>query len=140
MRVRRGLCCPARWSSAWEQRKLGELGSLHRGKRFTADDFVDEGGVPCIHYGEIYTHYGAVADKVVSCVRDDMAGDLGYAEPGDLVIDRSLSGVDIPVPSLPEQRRIGALFSSLDSLITLHQRELELLKKVKKYPLEKMLV
>lgn len=46
MRVRRGLWCPTKWSSAWEQRKLGELGSLHRGKRFTADDFVDEGGCP----------------------------------------------------------------------------------------------
>ena len=30
----------------------------------------------------------------------------------------------LPVPSLPEQRAIGALFSHLDHLITLHQREL----------------
>jgi len=29
----------------------------------------------------------------------------------------------IPVPSLPEQHKIGALFAKLDSLITLHQRE-----------------
>ena len=29
----------------------------------------------------------------------------------------------IVVPSLPEQRAIGSLFSRLDSLITLHQRE-----------------
>ena len=32
----------AGFTDPWEQRKLGELGSLHRGKRFTADDFVDE--------------------------------------------------------------------------------------------------
>ena len=29
----------------------------------------------------------------------------------------------IPVPSLPEQHKVGALFAKLDSLITLHQRE-----------------
>ena len=46
----------------------------------------------------------------------------------------------LPVPSLSEQRAIGALFSRLDSLITLHQRELETLKNVKKALLEKMFV
>ena len=43
-------------------------------------------------------------------------------------------------PSLVEQRAIGALFSRLDHLITLHQRELETLKNVKKSLLEKMFV
>ena len=42
--------------------------------------------------------------------------------------------------SVAEQCKIGALFSSLDSLITLHQRELELLKNIKKSMLEKMFV
>ena len=52
----------------------------------------------------------------------------------------TLERVVFPMPSLAEQRRIGALFSSLDSLITLHQRELELLKNIKKSMLEKMFV
>lgn len=43
-------------------------------------------------------------------------------------------------PSLPEQRQIGALFARLDSLITLHQRKLELLKSAKKSLLEGMFV
>ena len=35
----------------------------------------------------------------------------------------ALAKVDLPVPSLPEQRAIGSLFAHLDSLITLHQRK-----------------
>ena len=39
-----------------------------------------------------------------------------------------------------EQRRIGTFFSRLDSLITLHQRKLELLQNIKKSLLDKMFV
>ena len=47
---------------------------------------------------------------------------------------------EILVPSLPEQRQIGAFFDCLDSLITLHQRKLELLRNIKKSMLDKMFV
>ena len=47
---------------------------------------------------------------------------------------------EILVPSLPEQRRIGAFFDRLNSLITLHQRKLELLRNIKKSMLDKMFV
>ena len=46
----------------------------------------------------------------------------------------------LPLPSLSEQRRIGKFFSRLDSLITLHQRKLELLRNIKKSMLDKMFV
>ena len=42
--------------------------------------------------------------------------------------------------SVEEQRRIGAFFDCLDSLITLHQRKLELLRNIKKSMLDKMFV
>ena len=48
--------------------------------------------------------------------------------------------IEIPVPSLAEQKRIGAFFKSLDNLITLHQRELEKLRNIKQSCLEKMFV
>ena len=41
-------------------------------------------------------------------------------------------------PTIDEQRKIGEYFSSLDNLITLHQRELDSLKKLKKSLLQKM--
>ncbi|MCI4128352.1 restriction endonuclease subunit S [Bacillus paralicheniformis] len=43
-------------------------------------------------------------------------------------------------PNLEEQKKIGAFFQQLDNLITLHQRELEALKKTKKAFLQKMFV
>ena len=46
----------------------------------------------------------------------------------------------ICMPSVPEQERIGLFFESLDNLITLHQRELEKLKKIKLSMLENMFV
>lgn len=48
-------------------------------------------------------------------------------------------GISMPV-SENEQRRIGGFFDLLDSLITLHQRKLELLRNIKKSMLDKMFV
>ena len=47
---------------------------------------------------------------------------------------------EIYMPSIGEQKLIGAQFDQLDNLITLHQRELEILKNLKKAMLEKMFV
>ena len=45
------------------------------------------------------------------------------------------------IPSnINEQAAIGTYFTALDSLITLHQRELEKLQNIKKSMLEKMFV
>ena len=46
--------------------------------------------------------------------------------------------VEIPVPSLDEQSKVGRYFSNLDNLITLHQRKYNKLLNVKKSMLEKM--
>lgn len=59
------------------------------------------------------------------------------AQPGIYLGDLS----EIPVvisKSKDEQRKIGSYFANLDNLIILHQRKLEMLKKVKKSMLEKM--
>lgn len=48
--------------------------------------------------------------------------------------------VNIQIPSLAEQRKIGIFFYSLDRLITLHQRKLETYKKLKKGLLQKMFI
>ena len=50
----------------------------------------------------------------------------------------SLSKFDVLIPEINEQTKIGAFFSKLDNLITLHQRKYEKLKNVKKSMLEKM--
>ncbi len=64
---------------------LGEIGTFVRGRRFTKADFVED-GVGCIHYGEIYTHFGTSAKEVMSRVRPEMRSGLRFAKPGDVVI------------------------------------------------------
>ncbi len=51
-----------------------------------------------------------------------------------------LQGIKISFPSHPEQEKINSFFRDLDRLITLHQRELEKLRNIKKACLEKMFV
>lgn len=47
---------------------------------------------------------------------------------------------NVLVPAIEEQSKIGAYFANLDSLITLHQRELEILKNLKKTCLKRMFI
>lgn len=49
-----------------------------------------------------------------------------------------LKNITLTVPSKEEQIRIGAYFSDLDTLITLHQRKCDETKELKKYMLQKM--
>ena len=64
---------------------MGEIGNFVRGRRFTKNDVVED-GIPSIHYGEIYTHYGVAASSAISHVRAEMAKQLRYAQPNDVVI------------------------------------------------------
>ena len=64
---------------------MGEIGEFFRGRRFTKADYAED-GVACIHYGELYTHYGTSATRVLSHVRGDLAANLRFAQPGDIVM------------------------------------------------------
>lgn len=64
---------------------LGDKGKFTRGKRFVKNDMLSE-GFPCIHYGEMYTHYNIWAEKTKSFVSHDLASKLRVAEHGDVVI------------------------------------------------------
>ena len=52
----------------------------------------------------------------------------------------NIKNAEVMIPKQEEQEVIGAYFRNLDNLITLHQRELEKLKNIKKSCLEKMFV
>ena len=70
---------------AWKP--LGEVGEFQRGKRFVKKDIVPE-GIPCIHYGEMYTHYGVWAIESKSFLRKDLVSNknLRVAQKGDVVM------------------------------------------------------
>jgi type I restriction enzyme, S subunit len=72
-----------RGSTQW--RAMGEAGAFIRGRRFTKGDVVSD-GIGSIHYGEIYTEYGTWATEAVSRVRAELAPNLRFAHPGDVVI------------------------------------------------------
>ena len=48
--------------------------------------------------------------------------------------------IEVRIPSVDEQKKIGLYFDSLDNLITLHQRKCDELKKMKKYMLQNMFI
>ena len=57
------------------------------------------------------------------------------------VSGKQMANMELMMPkTLVEQKTIGQYFASIDNLITLHQRELEKLKNIKKACLEKMFV
>ena len=63
------------------------IGEFQRGKRFVKTDLISE-GVPTIHYGEMYTHYGTWAEKTISFVSDELvkSKNLRKAQKGEIVI------------------------------------------------------
>lgn len=64
---------------------LGELGTFTRGNGLQKKDFTRE-GIGCIHYGQIYTRFGAFADKTLTYVNRELASHLLQVEKGNLVI------------------------------------------------------
>jgi len=48
--------------------------------------------------------------------------------------------IDVPVPEIEEQKKIGSFFKQLNDTITLHQRKLDLLKDQKKAFLQQMFI
>ncbi len=67
--------------------KLGEIGEFQRGKRFVKTDMISE-GVPCIHYGEMYTHYGIWANKTKSFLSKELVDSkkLRLAKKNDVIM------------------------------------------------------
>ncbi len=65
--------------------KMSEIGAFIRGKRFVRTDIVND-GVPCIHYGDMYTYYGLYATQSKGRLRSELASKMRYAQKNDVVI------------------------------------------------------
>ena len=184
------------FTDAWEQRKLGEIGSVSMCRRIFKEQTSETGDIPFYKIGT----FGADPDAFISReLFEEYKSKYPYPQKGDILISASGSigrtvefagnneyfqdsnivwlnhderlsnpflkcfysvvkwaGIEgstikrlyndnilntvICMPSVPEQKRIGLFFENLDNLITLHQRELEKLKNLKKACLEKMFV
>ena len=68
-----------------EYKTLGEIGTFTRGNGLQKKDFT-ESGVGCIHYGQIYTHYGFYTTQTKSFVDESLAHKLTKVQKGNLII------------------------------------------------------
>lgn len=73
--------------------KMSEIGTFVRGNGLQKKDFT-ENGVPCIHYGQIYTYYGTFATNTKSFVNEETAKKCKKAHTGDLVFATVSENVD----------------------------------------------
>ena len=68
-----------------EYKPLSEIATITRGGSLQKKDFT-ESGVPCIHYGQIYTKYGLFTDKTFTFVSETTALRQKKAVTGDIVM------------------------------------------------------
>ena len=84
-----------------------------------------------VSFWKYYIHYEPVMRKILVC--STKAGTMmNELVPSDFFAQSIL------VPSAEEQEKIGEYFATLDNLITLHQRKLDIVKQYKQGMLQKM--
>ena len=113
--------------------------------------YADKGSVLVTLQGSIgrvaVTQYGAFVDRTVLIfdkyngnidkmfwayiIKEKFIDEAKKAPGGTIktITKEALSAFDLILPNYDEQNKIGEYFSTLDYLITLHQRKLKLLKK-----------
>jgi len=77
-----------RKADRWEEKRLGEVASFFKGKGISKAEIATNGRRPCIRYGELYTRYGEVIDKVFSRTDADDA-ELFFSRSNDVIIPGS---------------------------------------------------
>ena len=73
--------------------ELGALGDIIRGNGLQKKDFQDV-GVPCIHYGQIYTYYGIETERTKSFINSELARKLQKAKTSDLIVATTSENVE----------------------------------------------
>ncbi|MBT3189773.1 MAG: restriction endonuclease subunit S [Gammaproteobacteria bacterium] len=76
-----------------EWKTIAEVGELVRGNGLPKADFT-ESGVPAIHYGQIYTHYGLSTVSTKSFVSLETATKLKKVDKGDVVITNTSENLE----------------------------------------------
>ena len=72
----------------WEETTLEKIGTFLKGKGISKADIVCDGQIPCVRYGELYTHYGEVISKVISATNIDV-NNLVLSKANDVLIPAS---------------------------------------------------
>ena len=68
----------------WEVKRLGDVGTFLKGRGVKKDE-AESGGLPCIRYGEIYTHHNDYIRTFKSRISPDVAATATRLRQGDLL-------------------------------------------------------
>ncbi|ENU21750.1 hypothetical protein F993_03672 [Acinetobacter proteolyticus] len=74
--------------AGWKLKKLGNIANFLKGKGISKADIDENGITPCIRYGELYTTYNEVIDKVLSRTNIPI-NNLIYSKVNDVIIPSS---------------------------------------------------
>ena len=75
-------------SGEWEEKKLGEIAEILKGKGISKSDIVENGKLPCIRYGELYTDYQETITRIKSYTNLN-AENLVLSKANDVIIPAS---------------------------------------------------
>jgi type I restriction enzyme S subunit len=72
----------------WEEKRLGDISVIFKGKGISKDDITSDGQIECIRYGELYTVYRETITKVYSKTNCP-SKDLILSKKHDVIIPAS---------------------------------------------------
>ncbi|MGF6376937.1 type I restriction enzyme S subunit [Clostridiales Family XIII bacterium PM5-7] len=73
--------------------RLDDIATIKRGGNFQKKDFC-ESGVPCIHYGQIYTRFDSSATETITFISNSTAEKSQFAEPNDVIMAVTSENID----------------------------------------------
>ncbi|NJC29459.1 type I restriction enzyme S subunit [Xanthomonas arboricola] len=72
------------FSRKWEVKRLGDLGVFMKGSGIRKDE-AQSGVLPCVRYGELYTHHHDLIRSFNSCISQEVAKSATRIRAGDLL-------------------------------------------------------
>lgn len=75
-------------AEGWEATTLGTVAKFYKGKGISKSDITINGHLPCIRYGELYTHYNEIINSIVSYT-ELLSDDLVLSQINDVIIPAS---------------------------------------------------
>ena len=98
----------------WEEKRLGEVFGVIRGKGISKEQLVDNGETKCILYGQLYTTYNEVVFDVLSRT-DTNEGVLSMK--GDLLVPSSTTTTGIDLANVTALNEEGVLLGGDISIL-----------------------
>lgn len=75
-------------AEGWEDTTLGDIAEFYKGKGISKSDITINGHLPCIRYGELYTHYNEIINCIVSYT-GSQSDNLVLSQINDVIIPSS---------------------------------------------------